>query len=39
VSLQLLALKRRLAEEELPPEERGRLEAEACRLEALLDMD
>ena len=38
-SLLLLAVKRRLAEEELKPEERLLLEAEASRLEALLGLD
>ena len=39
VSLLLLAVRRRLAEEELEPEERQRLEDEAGRLEILLNMD
>lgn len=35
----LLSLKRQLAQEDLAPEQRAQLEAEAVELEHLLDMD
>ena len=35
----LLALKRQLAQDDLPPGERAKLEAEAAELEHELDMD
>ena len=38
-SLLLLALQKQLAEDDLDPDERGRLEVEAARLEAELGMN